>query len=111
MHTQSQIRKVAFLVDYLPRKCGIATFTNDLYLGVAEKYPEVQCSVVAVNDIEGGYEYPEEVRFEIQEQNVGSYQRAADFPNISNVDLVCVQHEFGIYGARPGAICWPCCGI
>ena len=96
------IRKIAFIGDYLPRKCGIATFTSNLLTAVAAEYPQSQCFVVSVNDIEEGYEYPGVVRFEIVEQDLTSYQRAADFINISNVDVVCVQHEFGIYGGPAG---------
>jgi glycosyltransferase involved in cell wall biosynthesis len=96
------IRKIAFIGDYLPRKCGIATFTSDLLTAVAAEYPQTQCFAVSVNDIEEGYEYPGVVRFEIVEQDLTSYQRAADFINISNVDIVCVQHEFGIYGGPAG---------
>jgi glycosyltransferase involved in cell wall biosynthesis len=96
------IRKIAFIGDYLPRKCGIATFTSDLLTAVAAEYPQSQCFAVSVNDIEEGYEYPGVVRFEIVEQDLASYQRAADFINISNVDIVCVQHEFGIYGGPAG---------
>ena len=69
---------------------------------VAAEHPQSQCFAVPVNDIEGGYEYPDVVRFEIEEQDLTSYQRAADFINISNVDIVCVQHEFGIYGGPAG---------
>jgi glycosyltransferase involved in cell wall biosynthesis len=100
--SESKIRKIAFLGDYLPRKCGIATFTSDLLTSVAAEHPQSQCFAVPVNDIEGGYEYPGVVRFEIEEQDLTSYQRAADFINISNVDIVCVQHEFGIYGGPAG---------
>jgi glycosyltransferase involved in cell wall biosynthesis len=96
-------RKVAFLGDYLPRKCGIATFTSDLLSAVAAERPGTQCFAIPVNDIEGGYEYPDVVRFEIEEQELSSYQRAADFLNISNVDILCVQHEFGIYGGPAGS--------
>ena len=96
------IRKIAFIGDYLPRKCGIATFTSDLLTAVAAEYPQTQCFAVPVNDIEEGYEYPGVVHFEIVEQDLPSYQRAADFINISNVDIVCVQHEFGIYGGPAG---------
>ena len=103
METESNIRKVAFLGDYLPRMCGIATFTSDLLTSVAVDHPEIQCFAVAVNDIEGGYEYPDVVRFEIEEQDLTSYQRAADFINISNVDMVSVQHEFGIFGGPAGS--------
>ena len=102
MASSAKIQKVAFLGDYLPRKCGIATFTHDLRHAVGGQYPAVDCSVVPVDDIEGGYDYPTEVRFEIQEQELASYRRAADFLNFANVDVVCLQHEFGIYGGTAG---------
>jgi glycosyltransferase involved in cell wall biosynthesis len=98
----SKICKIAFVGDHLPRKCGIATFTTDLQQAVAAAHPQSHCFVVAVNDFADGYSYPEEVRFEIEEQDLSSYLRAADFLNISNVDVVCVQHEFGIYGGPAG---------
>ena len=98
---QKDIRKVAFVGDYLPRKCGIATFTSDLLSAIAAE-PNNECFAVPVNDIEAGYEYPEVVRFEIAEQELTSYQRAADFLNMSNVEIVSVQHEFGIYGGPAG---------
>lgn len=103
MQTLSEIQRIAFLGDYLPRKCGIATFTADVLSAVAAKHPQTQCFAVPVNDLKGGYEYPGEVRFEIEEQDLSSYQRAADFLNISNPDVVCVQHEFGIYGGPAGS--------
>ena len=98
----SKVRKIAFVGDYLPRKCGIATFTADLLSAVSAAYPKSQCFSVSVNDIKSGYEYPEVVRFEIEEQDLSSYLRAADFLNINNVDIVCLQHEFGIYGGPSG---------
>ena len=98
----AKIRKIAFVGDHLPRKCGIATFTTDLMAAVQTAYPQSQCLCVSVNDIEGGYEYPEVVRFEIEEQDLPSYLRAADFLNISDVDIVCLQHEFGIFGGPVG---------
>ena len=64
------IRKIAFLGDYLPRKCGIATFTSDLLTSVAAEHPQSQCFAVPVNDVEDGYEYPGVVRFEIEEQDL-----------------------------------------
>jgi glycosyltransferase involved in cell wall biosynthesis len=100
---KAKVRKIAFVGDHLPRKCGIATFTSDLLAAVATAYPQSQCLSVSVNDIKGGYEYPEVVRFEIEEQDLSSYLRAADFLNISNVDIVCLQHEFGIYGGPAGS--------
>ena len=99
----SDIRKVAFLGDYLPRKCGIATFTTDLCRAVAAEFPTIQCLVVPVNDLAEGYDYPAEVRFEIAEQDLTSYLRASDFLNITDVDIVCVEHEFGIFGGPAGS--------
>ena len=99
----SVIKKIAFLGDYLPRKCGIATFTHDLREAVVGKYPETESFVVPVNDLAGGYDYPAEVRFEFNENDLDSYSRAADYLNFSNADVVCLQHEFGIYGGPAGS--------
>ncbi len=99
----SKVGRVAFLGDYLPRKCGIATFTSDLLTAVAAEHPSSQCFAVSVNDTKDGYDYPAEVRFEIEEQDLSSYLRAADFLNIGNVDIVCLQHEFGIFGGPAGS--------
>src|SRR5512143_463700 len=103
MSETSKVRKIAFVGDHLPRKCGIATFTSDLLAAVAASHPESECLAVSVNDIAGGYDYPDVVRFEIDEQDLSSYLRAADFLNISNVDIVCLQHEFGIFGGPAGS--------
>ncbi len=103
MKTDSSVRTVAFLGDYLPRKCGIATFTADLLGAVAARHPQGRCFAVPVNDVDGCYHYPDVVRFEIEEQNPGSYRRAADFLNSSDVDVVSVQHEFGIFGGPAGS--------
>src|ERR1017187_2546797 len=99
----SSIRTIAFLGDYLPRKCGIATFTSDLLGAVAAQHPKSRCFAVPVNDINGCYQYPEVVRFEIEEQVLASYRRAADFLNASNADVVSLQHEFGIFGGPGGS--------
>src|SRR5215212_11596802 len=102
MASNIEVRKIAFVADYMPRKCGIATLTHDLRHAVAGQYKSIDCIVVPVDDIEGGYDYPPEVRFEIQEQEIASYRRAADFLNFANVDVVCLQHEFGIFGGAAG---------
>lgn len=98
----NEVRTVAFVGDYFPRKCGIATFTQDLHTAIAQRFTEVECCVVPVDDLAGGYDYPREVRFQIAEQDFDSYLRAADFLNFSNADVVCLQHEFGIYGGASG---------
>jgi glycosyltransferase involved in cell wall biosynthesis len=103
MKTASSVRTIAFLGDYLPRKCGIATFTSDLLGAVAARHSQSWCFAVPVNDIEGCYRYPDVVRFEIEEQDLESYRRAADFLNSTGVDIVSVQHEFGIFGGPAGS--------
>ena len=74
-----------------------------MHSAISARFPEVKCCVVPVDDIEGGYDYPPEVRFQIAEQDFNSYLRAADFLNFSNADVICVQHEFGIYGGLSGS--------
>ncbi len=101
MKSESSIRTIAFLGNYLPRKCGIATFTSDLLQAVAARHPRSRCFAVAVND-HRSYQYPEVVRFEIEEQDLASYRWVADFLNSSKVDIVSVQHEFGIFGGPAG---------
>src|SRR5215813_4126065 len=103
MKRNSEIQKIAFVGDYLPRKCGIATFTYDLCTSVATQYPGSDCFVVPINDVQPGYDYPAEARFEIEEQEVDSYLRAADFLNFANTDIVSLQHEFGIFGGPAGS--------
>jgi len=101
--TTSTINRVAFIGNYLPRQCGIATFTTSLCEAVATEYSGTTCIALPVNDLEAGYAYPARVRFELTEKDIDSYHRAADFLNINNVDLVCVQHEYGIFGGRAGS--------
>jgi len=95
-------RSIAFVGDYPPRQCGIATFTHDIHKAVADRFPLAKCGVCAVNDPGQTYNYTDFVRFEIEEQDLESYLRAADYLNLSNVDVVCIQHEFGIYGGLAG---------
>ena len=100
---RSPISRIAFIGNYLPRQCGIATFTTDLCEAIAAEHSDTTCIAVPVNDIEGGYAYPPRVRFELTEKDLESYRRAADFLNINSVDLVCLQFEYGIFGGRAGS--------
>ncbi len=100
---RSKISRIAFIGNYLPRRCGIATFTTDLCEAIASAYLETTCIALPVNDIEPGYSYPSRVRFELAEKDIHSYTRAADFLNINNVDLVCLQFEYGIFGGKAGS--------
>jgi glycosyltransferase involved in cell wall biosynthesis len=101
--TNSTINRIGFIGNYLPRQCGIATFTTDLCEAIAGLYGGTTCIALPVNDIETGYAYPARVRFELTEKVIDSYHRAADFLNTNNVDLVCLQHEYGIFGGRAGS--------
>ena len=100
---QAPFRRIAFIGNYLPRQCGIATFTTDLCEAVAAQYPDTTCFALPVNDTDDGYAYPPRVRFELAERDTASYRSAADFLNGNNVDLVCLQHEYGIFGGPAGS--------
>jgi glycosyltransferase involved in cell wall biosynthesis len=95
--------RIALVGNYLPRRCGIATFTTDLCDAIHAEYGTTELLALPVNDTEEGYAYPSRVRFELAEDNLASYRQAADFLNFSNIDLVCLQHEYGIFGGRAGA--------
>jgi glycosyltransferase involved in cell wall biosynthesis len=97
------MKRVALLGNHLPRECGIATFTTHLADALASARPELDVLVVAMNDGGRRHAYPPRVRFEIAEGEIGSYRRAADFLNVNQVDVLSVQHEYGIFGGKAGA--------
>jgi glycosyltransferase involved in cell wall biosynthesis len=104
MKTSSRsIGKVAVIGNYMPRKCGIATFTTDLCEAMASEYHEKTYIALPVNDTAEGYTYPARVKFELTQNEVASYRRAADFLNINSVDVVSLQHEYGIFGGTAGS--------
>jgi hypothetical protein len=94
-------KRVAYLSTYLPRECGIATFTNDL-IDATEKLDEIRCSVIAVNEKGAIYDYDRRVKWNIERDNIDSYIQAAKRVNGSSVDLVNLQHEFGLFGGECG---------
>src|ERR1700716_3564228 len=79
--------RVAMIGNYLPRKCGIATFTTDLCDAIHSEYRATELLALPVNDTEEGYNYPERVRFELSQDTLASYRQAADFLNFGNIDL------------------------
>ncbi len=97
------IQTVAMMGTYLPRRCGIATFSGDLAEAMSQAAPQITFRNVAMDDRPEGYRYPPRVWFEINESRRGEYRLAADFLNISSVDVVNVQHEYGIFGGPDGA--------
>jgi glycosyltransferase involved in cell wall biosynthesis len=96
------LQRVAFIGNHLPRRCGIATFTHDLHRAVSTDRPDLQTCVVAMNDAGGTYDYPAAVRFQIQDKTIDCYAQAADFLNAAPFDVVCLQHEYGIFGGDAG---------
>ena len=94
---------VAVIGNYSPRQCGIATFTTDLCEALAGVAPEARIDALAMNDRPAGYAYPPRVRFELPQNDALAYRRAADFLNLQNPDVVCVQHEYGIFGGAAGS--------
>jgi len=101
--TNSTLKRIAFIGNYLPRQCGIATFTTDLCEAIARQYSSTTCIAIPVNDVAAGYDYSNRVRFELTEKDIDSYLRASDFLNINNVDIVCLQFEYGIFGGKAGS--------
>jgi len=90
--------RIAFVSTSIPRRCGIATFTADVMAAVKAADPTVRCSVVAIDEPNSARAYGPEVKARIRQRDAESYRAAAALLNVSNVDIVNVQHEFGLYG-------------
>jgi glycosyltransferase involved in cell wall biosynthesis len=103
MSEESNIRRIAVLGNHLPRRCGIATFTTDLSNALSAAEPDLDCFVLAMNDAGHQHAYPGRVRFELPDHDIAAYARAADFLNVNAVDVISVQHEYGIFGGKAGA--------
>jgi glycosyltransferase involved in cell wall biosynthesis len=96
------LQRVAFVGNCLPRHCGIATFTHDLHRAVSKARPDLETCVVAMTDTGRTYDYPAAMRFEIHEETIGEYVKAAEFLNSARFDVVSLQHEYGIFGGEAG---------
>ena len=94
---------IVFIGNYLPRRCGIATFTTHLFESIAQHVTNTDCWVVAMNDQPEGYSYPPQVRIQINQDQLNEYSLAADQLNLNHVGVVCVQHEYGIFGGERGS--------
>ena len=95
--------RIAVIGNYLPRQCGIATFTTDLCSAISAEYGSARLLALPVNDTEQGYDYPARVRWSLAQDDLVSYQKAAEFLNFNNIDMVCLQHEYGIFGGPAGS--------
>src|SRR6266851_4034731 len=99
----SRPSRIAVIGNYLPRQCGIATFTTDLCEAISAEYGTARLLALPVNDTENGYDYPARVRWSLAQDDLTSYQEAAEFLNFNNIDMVCLQHEYGIFGGPAGS--------
>src|SRR6202790_4847898 len=95
--------RIAVIGNYLPRQCGIATFTTDLCAAISAEYGNARLLALPVNDTDEGYDHPARVRWSLAQDDAKSYRDAADFLNFNNIDMVCLQHEYGIFGGPAGS--------
>lgn len=103
IQTSQYPKSIAVIGNYLPRRCGIATFTQDLCEALSGEQANGQSVIaLAMDDTKAGYAYPERVKFEIRDDVPSDYLRAAEFLNINKIDVVILQHEFGIFGGQSG---------
>jgi len=104
LHTKPSLpSRIAVIGNHLPRQCGIATFTTDLCAAIAAEYGTARLLALPVNDTEEGYDYPARVRWALSQDDSKSYEEAAEFLNFNNIDMVCLQHEYGIFGGPAGS--------
>ena len=94
---------VAFIGTSVPRQCGIATYTADLVASLMNEYPKQKYLTLAVRGTEDDCAYPESVRFELRQRDVNCYLEAAKYLNEGAAELLCVQHEYGIFGGTGGS--------
>ena len=102
-----EMLNVAFISTYPPRKCGIGTFTYDLVCSLKKLYQlddfnQDHIQIITLNNTVEGYDFSSDVRFVMREQYKNDYQEAAEFLNLSSIELVNLQHEYGIFGGNDG---------
>lgn len=105
LEEQHRSVRAIYVSSYIPRKCGIATFTKDLTNAMNALNPLALSEILAINDPlapNGGYEYPWEVKYRIAQDDFEDYVKAADYINSSSAEIVCLQHEFGLFGGKDG---------
>src|ERR1700730_5828818 len=97
-----RLKRLAFIGNHLPRRCGIATFTHDLHLAISTAAPGLETCVVAMTDPGRTHDYPPAVRLQIHDERIDDYVQAAEFLNKGGFDVVSLQHEYGIFGGEAG---------
>ena len=107
--TEPKVRAI-YVATYIPRECGIATFTKDLTNAINVLNPHRLADIVALDDESLGGEhldYPWEVKYKIDQKSLKSFLDAADYINQSGAEVVSIQHEFGIFGGKHGEYAVP----
>jgi glycosyltransferase involved in cell wall biosynthesis len=99
----TQLSRLAFIGNSLPRRCGIATFTTNLQQAISTSCAGVETAIVAMTDHGHAYDYPSVVRLQVNDARIEDYAHAADLLNASQFEAVSLQHEFGIFGGEAGA--------
>jgi glycosyltransferase involved in cell wall biosynthesis len=94
------LTSITHFSSYLPKRCGIATYTSALIKTVENRFFDLKNSVVAIEDRNEGYKYPQIVKFHFWDKDEKKYQEAAKFINDSETQIVDIQHEFGLYGTK-----------
>jgi glycosyltransferase involved in cell wall biosynthesis len=97
------LRRIAVIGNSLPRRCGIATFTTDLQRAISASRSNLETAIVAMTDHGQTYDYPASVALQVKDDTIEEYVQAAAFLNAGRFDVVCLQHEFGIFGGEAGA--------
>ncbi|MES1973711.1 MAG: glycosyltransferase family 4 protein [Pseudomonadota bacterium] len=96
------IDHLALIGNFLPRKCGLATYTTDTFTALKGRYPGLKIDVYAMDDHPGRYQYPPEVTASIPEQDRLAYISAARAIEASGAQAIWLQHEYGIFGGPAG---------
>ncbi|HSO85982.1 MAG TPA: glycosyltransferase family 4 protein [Draconibacterium sp.] len=103
--------KIAYIATYPPRECGIGTFTNNLFKSMLADKKGVEDGnegiIVALNDNDLTYKYPEEVKVVVRQDHQEDYLKAVKYINLSGADLCVLEHEFGIFGGQSGVYILP----
>ena len=102
LEQQERRVRAIYVASYIPRKCGIATFTKDLTNAINVLNPYNLAEIMAINDNNNTYDYPWEVKFRINQEDLKTYIAAAEYINNSSAEIVCFQHEFGLFGGKNG---------
>ena len=100
--SEMTINHLAMIGNYLPRQCGIATFTTDVHQAMRDRFPDIRVDVYAMDDHPGRYAYPDAVTGAIPQNELSAYVDTARTIEASGAQAIWVQHEYGIFGGPAG---------